>query len=75
MLAENPHKRYVSNVITPDQFSVNEVFIWPNKKKTYSNALHRDNSFAKKWKQTAYIWAEGYGAIRLNAVDVFRTFY
>lgn len=48
MLAENPHKRYVSNVITPDQFSVNEVFIWPNKKKTYSNALHRDNSFAKK---------------------------
>lgn len=50
MLAENPHKRYVSNVITPDQFSVNEVFIWPNKKKTYSNALHRDNSFAKKMK-------------------------
>lgn len=33
MLAENPHKRYVSNVITPDQFSVNEVFIWPNKRK------------------------------------------
>lgn len=50
MLAENPHKRYVSNVITPDQFSVNEVFIWPNKKKTYSNALLETILLPKKMK-------------------------